>query len=193
MMLIYLSYEILCSMWRQSYSNPEALTADSILELTIYRGYDLDVLLRFLDRNGYPGILRAVVENILESDIRTLLPEKVRLDPEFPVIIADPHSYFGTDDEDELRKLIAERYIEDVNMHSPDSEKRAMIAHVEYSLGDLVTALNSSGFALNESGCENFGQELCSKSGKGAQALFDSSRVIVQRSIETAREMKRSV
>lgn len=157
---IIMSEENLHWYWSKRFENVQSLTVDDILNLTIERGQQIEDLLLHLDQSIFPGILSKVATEFLNSRIKKLLPEELRDDSQFESVILNSKAHFDTEDEDELRSLCAEFYIDVVNAGSSDHEKRAMMAFIELGLGQYELALRSAGFAINESHVNNFGSEL---------------------------------
>lgn len=191
MVAVVLSDSDLEWLWSKRFENPSSLTVEDVLELTVDRGKDIDVLLISLETNlVYKGILSKVVERLLQSKIRELLPSEVLTDPEFDSIFSDPCGYFRTDDQDIACGKIIERYGAVVNSGSEKYLQCAMSAFVYFALRQYVLSLHQAGFALNEKSVPNFGEELRRGSLTAELALIEVVKVIASIGLETASEMQ---
>jgi hypothetical protein len=141
------------------------LSAEDIVRETVfsteavYGATGVEVLARYLEIMGYDGIFKRLVEAYM-IEIRPILEEALPYAGDTMRILSDPRGFFGTDDDQEVRARATERFSDHVNRNSPQHVIRAMIAHVEFGLGNFVTALREAEYAHHEMFVPNFGQEI---------------------------------
>jgi len=143
------------------------LTTDMLLRCTVSegsrrpKGYTpcVEDLIIFLDKEFYPGILKAAAEKYLLV-IRPLLEECLPCDEATLAVLADPKKFFSTKDEQTALNRATEYFISLVNKDSPEHTKRAMIAHLEFGLGNYQTAIVEAQFAQSEKSTPNFAEVL---------------------------------
>lgn len=147
-------------------------------------------MLAYLETRAFPGIFKKVVESFLNSKVRELLPDNVISDTEFRTIIANPREYFETVDQDEIRNEISLRYLKFVNVSSPEHDKQALIAYIEFALGNYATSLTSACFAINESEVEEFGVKFHMNFPEAANAIIRSATLVAETLVAEARKYK---
>jgi hypothetical protein len=172
--------------WDEAIGKLNTLTVDRILEITVDRGQCVHDFIAHIDGNGtFPGILKTVAKTLLDSTIKSLLPQDVSHDEDFESLIDDPVSYFGIDQkawgiEDTVRTYITRRYKEFVNIGSEEFEKRAMIAYVEFAIGSPIHSIINGTFALNEKDVPNFGDELHRMTLAATKASVDAEKLVAK-------------
>lgn len=121
------------------------LTPADLVKVTVeWDAFSQEDLARHLDTR-FPGILerlcRRYVEHTAFPMIREVLP------PVAEVIICNLPKSCDTEDADEARGIVCQRFIQYINANSPEHMKRAMMACVELGLGEFVEASDNAGFA----------------------------------------------
>ncbi len=150
--------------WVDLPSKPDCSPEDVVRETVfsteaVYGATGVEVLARYLEIMGYDGIFRKLVEAYV-MEIRPILEEALPYVGETASVLNDPRGFFGTNDEQQVRARATERFSDRVNRNSPQHVIRAMIAHVEFGLGNFVTALREAEYAHHEKFVPNFGEEI---------------------------------
>ncbi len=137
------------------------ITVEQILRECVYTTESMtgdmgvEALAVFLDANGCGGILKELAERCL-AEVRQLLEEGLILDEDVLKVLRDPKSFFNITDEEEVRRRVAEHFTSRVNKDSPQHVIRAMIAYIEFGVGEYAESIHQAGFAHNEKDVENF-------------------------------------
>ncbi len=190
--------------WLQMFQKPEAITVEDILEVTSDRGRGVGHLLSCLDdEECFSGIFQRVVVILLDSKVKQCLPIEITSTDLFESLSDGrlANVYQGCSEE-VVRGNITDRFIPLLraciggNPYTPckihPSIARAMIAYTEFFIGNLVEALNSAGFALNEQMTDHFEDELFSNSITGIRSVVEVEKIIAEIVLQEARLMKQS-
>lgn len=143
---------------------PEIVVRECVMSTESFFGnMGVEVLAAYLDTCGYDRLLfklsRACTLRAREYLTNTLpatLPASV-----FDTAVFDkPAERYGTTDQIVLRAKLANRFILSVNHRSPQHIMRAMAANIEWSIGNVVQAIEEADFAYYEATVEQFDLKL---------------------------------
>lgn len=150
--------------WCDLPTKPDLCVDDIIREAVydteaVYGAHGVDVLAAYLESLGYEGMFKRLCERYL-LEIRPLLEEVLPIESDVVEVLSNPRAFFSVTDDDEVRRLAVERFRDKINAQSPEHVKRAIVAHVEFGLGNYVAALSHAEYAHHEKYVSNFGEEL---------------------------------
>lgn len=120
----------------------------------------------------YPGIFHEYITIYIQQAF-DFIASVIVLNEENRNILSNPQAYFHTDDPDELRTFITAHFIEFIHKDSEPYLKQAMIAIIEYALGNATSASNACGFAQNEFDVKDFNHYMAQNNEIATQALLD--------------------
>ncbi|MFT7644885.1 MAG: hypothetical protein ACI9BF_000548 [Candidatus Paceibacteria bacterium] len=139
---------------------PEDVMRECVMSTESHFGnMGVEVLAAYLDACGYDRLLfrlgEACVLRVREY-LKDVVPE-----PVYNAAILDkPAEHYDTTDQDVLRDKLVNRFILFVNDRSPQHLIRAMVANIEWGIGNAVRAIDEAGFAYCEATVEQFGVKL---------------------------------
>ncbi|QQR64579.1 hypothetical protein IPH92_03390 [Candidatus Kaiserbacteria bacterium] len=119
----------------------------------------VEVLAAYLDAYGYDRLLFRLGE-ACTLRVREYIESAVPAPTYDAAILDKPAEHFGTIDQDVLRNKLVGHFILFVNKTSPQHVIRAMIANIEWGMGNAVQAIEQAGFAYCEATVEQFGLKL---------------------------------
>lgn len=119
----------------------------------------IDVLARYLETQGYFGILKNLARAYLE-EIRRFLEEGFPLDEEALAVLRDPKGFFAVAEENDARRRMSRYFMTRADRQPPPQAKQALIAYIEFSLGNFAAALNHASNAYCEKHVAYFSQKL---------------------------------
>lgn len=132
------------------------LSPDDILREVVGKwAVGVEVFAVFLETQGCTGLVKKLAERFL-SECRPFLEEALPFEGETLQVLQDPRKFFNVSDEHEAIRLTTLHFMARVNSSSPQHVIRAMIAHIEFGLGNYVNSINSAGFTHNEKRVPNF-------------------------------------
>ena len=139
---------------------PEIVVRECVMSTESFFGnMGVEVLAAYLDACGYDRLLYRLGQTCTLR-VRKYLASVVPA-PTYDVAILDnPAEHYGTTDQDVLRDKLVDRFILFVNDKSPQHIIRAMVANIEWGLGNAVDAIDEAGFAYCEATVEQFGLKL---------------------------------
>ncbi|HEY4489947.1 MAG TPA: hypothetical protein VJC12_01675 [Candidatus Paceibacterota bacterium] len=129
--------------WSNVHEFPE-ITPEDIIDITARQGKEVEELLTFLE-GRFPGITSELVERYL-SFVLGMLPKGCVPEREGVSKIVQPFLTLGTDHQT-IRDRVCDHFFGVVNKRSPYYAKHAMVAIIEFTLGDKVESLHFAGFA----------------------------------------------
>jgi len=145
------------------------ISTDDIIEVTAMVGKETEELAEFLE-DRYPGITQTFVQKYLDATLDALPKDVLPSKDEVEKFIK---SLDEKADADEIRARAVAHFENKVNRNSPQWAIRAMIAMIEFSLGNIIEASREAGFAENEVADSNFREALYGKDReKAKQALL---------------------
>lgn len=139
----------------------------------------VEALAKFLDSNGYPGVLKTLSEKYL-AEIRPYLEERLIFNDEVREIFQDSKTFFDTQNDQEVRNRITQYCMSSVNKNSPAHVILAMIAHIEFSLGNYIDALLNSGHAYNVKNVRDFEVRLSHGLPAAHESLLDIQKRLAE-------------
>lgn len=133
------------------------ITPNDIFEITAMVGKEIEDLAQFLEKK-YPGIVLQLCEQYLAL-VLGMLPAGSVPTLEEVKALAESLRAAGAGDQ-HIRNEVTQRFYGVVNMDSPEYAKRAMIAMIEFALGEQVEVLNSAGFTQCNFEDSNFNKNM---------------------------------
>ena len=158
--------------WREMALSGSIKPQDIIGNTVFAGGFGVEDFAQWLDANVYPGILQLLAVEYLKQ-IQSLLEEVLILDKETRTILNDPKKYFNVTSCEEAVEKTVSHFHTRVNSDSPDHVIKAMIAHIEYGLGDFIRSIQQAGFAWNDKHIENFAFLLEIKSDVALESMLE--------------------
>ncbi len=120
------------------------ITPGDILEITSSKGKEVEELAAFLDER-FPGILSELANTYLTTVLDTLPKGSVGT---YEEVIAYMAKLIETETRDDvIREKTAKQFENVVNRASTEYSRRAMIAIIEFCLGNDILSLREAGFA----------------------------------------------
>ncbi len=155
------------------------LSADDVLQQSVYRGEDVYHVAEYLGRR-FPGMLSEWEGQCLQ------IAEKLLVDvvdsKEITDMLGDFTQYKDMAQQD-VRDRICDVFAPKINLRSPDYLKSALIAIIEYGLGNTRAGVNRVEFALCEKADPQFPHLLFSERPSEKQEVKD---LLVAASRQTA-------
>lgn len=149
----------------------EDVVRESAMSTESYFGsMGVEVVAAYLDACGHDRLLFRLAE-ICAQHAREYLSKALIMSEENVAILDDPAKHFGSTNEDILRDKLVDHFLQFVTNESPDHIKRAMVANIEWGIGNPVTAINEAGFAYCEAEVEQFGPKLMTGHHDAEKAL----------------------
>lgn len=152
------------------------ISTEDVLTATARRGVEIEEMVLYLNGHGFPGIVQEWALAYLTLEAKPLLEEALLLTGEVLKVLGDPKDHFGTNDAQDARDRTVALFYDRVNRSSPQHVIRAMVAYIEFGLGNLVTATHEAGFARNEKEVLNFGRELGARTPLATAAMLGTER-----------------
>lgn len=152
-------------------ATPEVVVRECVLSTeSPFGNLGVEVLAAYLDACGQDRLLFRLGEACalhVREYLEGVIPEDVS-------VLDSPMEYFGTDDQDILRRELAGHFRRFVNHASPRHIIRAMIANLEWGLGNAVSAIDEAGYAYCEKTVEqHFGYKLLTGHPDADKVLLD--------------------
>lgn len=137
------TYEIAC----RTISQMQKLTPDDLVKATASAGKDQEDLAQHLETR-FPGITKDLCRRYMETHIEPMLKDVLPTDEFSVAALSDPLRTFCTVDPQIARERCVMHFINAVNENSSEHLKRAMVARIEFGLGDHIHASRAAAFAV---------------------------------------------
>ena len=156
------------------------ITPDQILRESVFSTErdeaSVYVLASYLDEQGHVGISKELARRYL-IEIRPLLAEAIALDDEAVRMFEDPRTFFKTTDDDKAATKTVEYFNDHAYGKLTQHVCRALIAHIEFGLGEYCVSLVNAGVARSSKRMEDF----CERYAAGDSRAISSHLVVERR------------
>lgn len=151
---------------------PEIVVRECVMSTESYFGNKgVEVLAAYLDACGYNNLLSQLGEACVMR-VREYLTGVIPR-PTFDTAVLDkPAEHYGIVDRGVLRNRLVDRFALFVHSKSSQHVIRALVANIEWGIGNPMTAISEAGFAYYEATVEQFGLKLEMKDDPDVERAF---------------------